>query len=98
MRKINSKEQIVVGVNDFIETEESPLTSSDGGIETIDPKIESEQVNAIQQWRKNRDQGAADKALKDLIDAANNGSNMICLLYTSPSPRDRTRSRMPSSA
>ena len=24
--------------------------------------------------------------------------NMICLLYTSPSPRDRTRSRMPSSA
>ena len=29
-----------------------------------------------------------------LVDA-NNG---ICLLYTSPSPRDRTRSRMPSSA
>ena len=25
-------------------------------------------------------------------------SNMNCLLYTSPSPRDRTRSRMPSSA
>ena len=23
---------------------------------------------------------------------------IICLLYTSPSPRDRTRSRMPSSA
>ena len=23
---------------------------------------------------------------------------MLCLLYTSPSPRDRTRSRMPSSA
>ena len=22
----------------------------------------------------------------------------VCLLYTSPSPRDRTRSRMPSSA
>ena len=25
-------------------------------------------------------------------------SDKICLLYTSPSPRDRTRSRMPSSA
>ena len=25
-------------------------------------------------------------------------SQSICLLYTSPSPRDRTRSRMPSSA
>ena len=24
--------------------------------------------------------------------------NYLCLLYTSPSPRDRTRSRMPSSA
>ena len=26
------------------------------------------------------------------------GSTLSCLLYTSPSPRDRTRSRMPSSA
>ena len=25
-------------------------------------------------------------------------NDYICLLYTSPSPRDRTRSRMPSSA
>ena len=38
----------------------------------------------------------ADKSIEDLMtgmDMAN-----ICLLYTSPSPRDRTRSRMPSSA
>src|SRR5665811_1986456 len=28
----------------------------------------------------------------------NNVKVMVCLLYTSPSPRDRTRSRMPSSA
>ena len=26
------------------------------------------------------------------------GASGVCLLYTSPSPRDRTRSRMPSSA
>ena len=26
------------------------------------------------------------------------GGVLLCLLYTSPSPRDRTRSRMPSSA
>ena len=37
------------------------------------------------------------------VDARINGRelnelNMSCLLYTSPSPRDRTRSRMPSSA
>ena len=30
--------------------------------------------------------------------AASIGVNKACLLYTSPSPRDRTRSRMPSSA
>ena len=34
---------------------------------------------------------AADKVSKS-------GDTMTCLLYTSPSPRDRTRSRMPSSA
>ena len=32
------------------------------------------------------------------IDAAAMKASGICLLYTSPSPRDRTRSRMPSSA
>ena len=34
LERINSKEQIVVGVNEYIETEESPLVSNDGGIET----------------------------------------------------------------
>ena len=31
-------------------------------------------------------------------DGVLNGQDVNCLLYTSPSPRDRTRSRMPSSA
>ena len=31
-------------------------------------------------------------------DAEDEGGGNTCLLYTSPSPRDRTRSRMPSSA
>ena len=37
------------------------------------------------------DQDVADKTNLDAIVT-------VCLLYTSPSPRDRTRSRMPSSA
>ena len=32
------------------------------------------------------------------IEAGTVTTDNICLLYTSPSPRDRTRSRMPSSA
>ena len=41
--------------------------------------------------------GVGDRVLfSDLTTGADNV--YICLLYTSPSPRDRTRSRMPSSA
>ena len=36
-------------------------------------------------------------ALKELF-LFTQGQYLTCLLYTSPSPRDRTRSRMPSSA
>ena len=43
--------------------------------------------NAINRWKE----GAG-------IPQSVNGGNFGCLLYTSPSPRDRTRSRMPSSA
>ena len=39
---------------------------------------------------------------KDVVllerDQLTSGTTWHCLLYTSPSPRDRTRSRMPSSA
>ena len=38
------------------------------------------------------------EALKAIMQAINNRSFYICLLYTSPSPRDATLSRMPSSA
>ena len=33
-----------------------------------------------------------------IVDSDLAGNSLFCLLYTSPSPRDRTRSRMPSSA
>eukprot|EP01017_Pseudomicrothorax_dubius_P012296 TRINITY_DN14957_c0_g1_i1.p1 TRINITY_DN14957_c0_g1~~TRINITY_DN14957_c0_g1_i1.p1 ORF type:complete len:190 (-),score=9.77 TRINITY_DN14957_c0_g1_i1:9-578(-) len=38
----------------------------------------------------NRDSGSSDRVMKVM--------STICLLYTSPSPRDRQKSRMPSSA
>jgi len=41
--------------------------------------------------------GAAEVEESDEIDA-DIAAHRACLLYTSPSPRDRTRSRMPSSA
>ena len=39
-----------------------------------------------------------NSSLKPLDSESQPLLNNICLLYTSPSPRDRTRSRMPSSA
>jgi len=41
----------------------------------------------------------ANKAqIKDAVEKIYGVKVLTCLLYTSPSPRDRTRSRMPSSA
>ena len=39
-----------------------------------------------------------DKRISAVILTKNPNTPNTCLLYTSPSPRDRTRSRMPSSA
>ena len=42
--------------------------------------------------------GGSGGGLLSTLSVANLGDNEICLLYTSPSPRDRQKSRMPSSA
>ena len=39
-----------------------------------------------------------DRMKRSVIDRKNNALTLICLLYTSPSPRDGLLSRMPSSA
>ena len=40
----------------------------------------------------------SEEIKKVIENATKAAQNKGCLLYTSPSPRDRTRSRMPSSA
>src|SRR5665811_1906853 len=45
--------------------------------------------------------GPSHQLLQQMLDVGRFGhgtQSITCLLYTSPSPRDRTRSRMPSSA
>ena len=42
--------------------------------------------------------GVSAQRISELELSENKPSAETCLLYTSPSPRDRTRSRMPSSA
>ena len=45
-----------------------------------------------------RPKSETDAIMSVIMNAIHSETPRICLLYTSPSPRDRTRSRMPSSA
>ena len=74
---IESGEQIVVGVNKWTETEPSPLTTGDGSILTVDPKVEAEQVERLKAFKASRDQGAVDKTLAELRAAASEGRNVM---------------------
>ena len=78
LRRIESGEQIVVGVNKFVETEPSPLvTSSDAGILTIDPGTEAEQIERLEAFRAGRDAARVKAALDDLRQAAESGANIM---------------------
>ena len=71
MARIESGDLTMVGQNSFTETEDSPLTrGEDGGILTPDPEVERECVQALERWRAERDQGAVDRALAGLAEAA----------------------------
>ena len=74
--RIEKGDQKVIGVNAFTQTAPSPL----GGIDNIlkvDPKIESQMVEELQQWRKTRNQSAVDMAINSLQNAARGGSNLM---------------------
>jgi (2R)-ethylmalonyl-CoA mutase len=65
--RIESGEQVVVGQNAYKESEDSPLTAgADGGILTPDPEVERERVEALEQWKAERDGDAVSAALEEL--------------------------------
>ncbi len=74
---IECGDQIVVGVNKYTETEESPLTTGEGSILTIDPKAESEQIERLRTWRESRDSSAVESAIDALRDAAREDRNIM---------------------
>jgi (2R)-ethylmalonyl-CoA mutase len=69
--RIEAGEQKVIGQNSFTETEDSPLTAgADGGILTPDPEVERERIEALEEWKAERDEGAVQAALEELAKAA----------------------------
>jgi len=79
VRRIESGDLKVVGVNSFTETEPSPLAAiaRRGGIVTIDPQVEQAHVDAIKAWRSARDQAAVDTALVELRRVAATTENLV---------------------
>ena len=52
-------------------------------------------ISFVTVHKKNENEWTIGKTIRTYV---KNGEAYICLLYTSPSPRDRQKSRMPSSA
>ncbi|MCO6383226.1 protein meaA [Oceanicola sp. 502str15] len=75
--RVETGETVVVGVNRWAEGEPSPLMGEDGGIMTVDPAVEAEQVARLQAWRAARDNEAVAEALEALREAARTGENVM---------------------
>ncbi|ANZ38127.1 protein meaA [Lentzea guizhouensis] len=77
-RRVEAGEDVIVGVNRFDTTEPSPLQAEGAkAIETIDPIVELHAVEAIGQWRANRDNAAVETALDALREAAKTDQNLV---------------------
>ncbi len=75
LTRIEAGELKVIGQNCFTETEDSPLTvGEDGGILTPDPAVERERIEALAEWKAERDGAAVEAALDALAAAARDES------------------------
>ena len=75
--RIESGETIVVGVNKWTESEESPLTTGPNTILEVDPAAERDQITALANWKADRDDDAVATALDALRSAAASGENIM---------------------
>jgi ethylmalonyl-CoA mutase len=77
LEAIERGEQVVVGVNRFVETEPSPLTTGEDAILTVAHEVEAQQIERLNAWRATRDAAAVAAALRDLRAAARDGRNIM---------------------
>jgi (2R)-ethylmalonyl-CoA mutase len=77
LEAIERGEQIVVGVNRFVETEPSPLSTGSESILTVPHEVEDEQIARLRAWRAARDDAAVKRALDELKQAAASGANVM---------------------
>jgi ethylmalonyl-CoA mutase len=77
LERIERGEQIVVGVNKYIESEASPLVAAADAILTVSEDAERSQVEKLKIWRAQRDDKAVQAALAELKKAATSGANIM---------------------
>ena len=74
---IESGRQVVVGVNRWGDSEQSPLTAGEGTVMTVSEQVETDAVLRIREWRDNRDGSQVAKALAELEQAARSDTNIM---------------------
>ena len=73
--------------------------SACGGSDEQTPVLPVQQASVLEATFTDDIDTVSTLEANELVElAAQTSGRVTCLLYTSPSPRDRTRSRMPSSA
>jgi (2R)-ethylmalonyl-CoA mutase len=77
LEAIERGEQIVVGVNKYLETEPSPLTGGVDSIMTVSEDAERGQIERLKAWKAARDKRAVADALDELKQAAASGANIM---------------------
>ncbi|MGB8672208.1 MAG: protein meaA [Pseudolabrys sp.] len=77
LEAIERGEQIVVGVNKYLESEPSPLAGAANSILTVSDDAERNQLDRLKAWRASRDKAAVAEALKELKNAARGGANIM---------------------
>ncbi|MEA2030083.1 MAG: methylmalonyl-CoA mutase family protein [candidate division Zixibacteria bacterium] len=71
-KRVESDETVVIGVNRFI-SEDIEIPN----ILKLDPQLENNQVRALDELRRTRNQKAVNKCLKDIADTADKGDNIV---------------------
>jgi len=76
--RVESGDDIVVGVNAFTSSEENPLLADlDTAVQSVDPAVEQQAIDALVTWRAERDQSAVDSALARLVSEAATDINLM---------------------
>ena len=77
-RRIESGDDVVVGVNRFTSTEPNPLLADlEAAIQTVDPAVEGAAREELVRWKAERDNERVDEALRVLREAAKTDVNLV---------------------